>query len=67
MEGQRVGYEAEQELCDEYDPMPFMQPRIEGVDLAEGKKEHEEDEPREDGLEGQEPGIKDCSDDHAQP
>jgi hypothetical protein len=47
--------------------MPLMQTQIEGIDLAEGEEEHEENEPREDGLEGQEPGVKDRSDEHAQP
>ena len=64
IEGQKVGGETENELCGEYDSMPFMQTQIEGVDLAEGEEEHEENEPGQDGLEGQEPWVENGSYEH---
>jgi hypothetical protein len=30
--------------------MPFMQPQIKRIDLAEGKEKHKENEPRQDGC-----------------
>ena len=63
----RIDAEAEEQLCGEDHPMPFMEPEIEGVDLTEGKKEHEEDQPRKDGLERQEVCVTQGTDYHREP
>lgn len=62
-----IGSEAEDDLRGKDDTVPFMEAQVEGIDLAEGEKEHTEDEPRERRLEGQEPTITDGADEHAKP
>ena len=47
--------------------MPAVETEIEGVDLTEGKKEHEEDEPGKGWLEGQEELVTEGTDEHREP
>ena len=58
---------AEDELDSEDDPMPAMKAEVKGIDLAEGEKEHKENQPREDGFEWQEPSITQSADEHREP
>ena len=62
-----IGGDAESDLRNEDDPMPFMEAQVERVDLAEGKKEHKEDEPRECRLQRQKEFIAQGSDEHREP
>ena len=59
-----VSSERQDQLRSQHDPMPFMQTQIEGVDLAERKKEHKEDPPRKGWLQGQKELITNGSDEH---
>jgi hypothetical protein len=67
MHHEGIGEEAENELGQEDCPMPTMKAKIQGVDLAEGKEKHEENEPRKARLQRQEVWVAYGSDEHAQP
>ncbi len=67
MEYSGIRTKGENQLCDEQHPMPFVQTEIERIDLAEGKKEHEENPPRKGGLEGQEELVTEGTDEHREP
>ena len=59
--------ETERHLCCKDDPMPTMQAQIEGVDLTESKKEHEDNEPRKNRLKRQEISMAEGTYDHRDP
>ena len=47
--------------------MPFMQAQILRIDFAESKEKHEEDEPRQDGFQGQKPPVAEGTYQHREP
>ena len=47
--------------------MPFMQPQIQGIDLAEREKEHEKNEPRQRRSQRKKISIPHRSDEHREP
>ena len=66
-EGEYVGCEAERQLCNEDDPMPFMKAEIQRVDLSESEEQHEEDKPRENGSQRKEVFVTKSTDEHREP
>lgn len=62
-----VGGKGEKELHRQNSPMPFMETKIQRIDFTESKKEHEENQPREYGCEGQEEFIAKRTDEHREP
>ena len=67
MEYSGIRTKGEKQLCDQYHPMPFMETEVEGVDLTEGKKEHEEYPPRKGGLQRQKKLVTEGTDEHREP
>jgi len=55
------------QLDGKHNPVPFMQSQVQRIDLAEGEKQHKEDEPREYGTQGQKPFVADGTDEHREP
>ena len=62
-----IGDKTEGHLRSQDDPMPTMEAQVQRVHFAESEEEHEEDEPRQNGAEGNQPFVAHGADEHRKP